>query len=311
MRDTVVVSVPSEQLLEALQDTQGVELLIWDMSGEAPRQDIDIVVPPYLDGNSPLSRLAGMNTQLVQWQSIGFDGVTGFLPEGVRFANATTVHETATAELAVGITIAAQRGFGEAVRNQLTGTWHNTTRPGVADKRVLLVGYGGVSKAIEARLLPFEAEITRVASSARDEVNPAGDTVHVHAIGELSDLVANSDIVIIGLPLTDSTRGLFNAELLSRMPDDSLLVNVGRGGIVDTDALVAELQSGRIRAALDVVDPEPLPQHHPLWKCENAIITPHNGGDSEAMHPRVVRLIKRQIEHLKRGEPFENVVLGG
>src|SRR5690606_9621344 len=239
MRDKVVVSVPSEQLLKALEGVEGVELLLWDMSGEASRPDIDIVVPPYLDGNGPLARLAGMNTELVQWQSIGYDGVQGYLPEGVRFANAATVHETATAELAVGITIAAQRGFGEAVRNQLTGTWFNTTRPGVADKRVLLVGYGGVSKAIEARLSPFEADITRGASSARDEVNPARDTVHVHAIEELGTLVSQSDIVISALPLTEHTRGLFDAELLARMPDDSLLVNVGRGGIVDTDALVA------------------------------------------------------------------------
>lgn len=311
MSHTIVVSVPDEQLLASLTGTEGAEFLIWDMKGEAPRNDIDIVVPPYWDGHDPLTQLEGMQVQLVQWQSIGYNGVDKVLPKGLPFANATTVHETATAELAVGITIAAQRGFGEAVRNQLTGTWFNTTRPGLADKRVLLVGYGGVSKAIESRLAPFEVIMTRVASSTRTERNEAGDEVQVHAITELETLIAETDIVIIGLPLTDATHRLFGADLLAKLPDDALIVNVGRGAIVDTDALVAELQSGRIRAALDVVDPEPLPASHPLWACENAFITPHNGGDSEAMLPRVVALIKRQIAHLQRGETPENLVLGG
>ena len=310
MNATVVVSVPDEDLLRSLEGTEGVELLLWDMRGKAPRADIDLVVPPYLDGNDPLARLEGMNVRLVQWQSIGFNGVDEVLPAGIPFANAATVHETATAEIAVGLAIAGQRAFGEAVRHQLTGTWYNTTRPGLADRRVLLLGYGGVSKAIEARLTPFEVEITRVASSARKEQNLAGETVHVHGIDELETLVPEADIIIIGLPLTDATHHLFDAAMLGRMQDDALLVNVGRGAIVDTDALVAELQAGRLRAALDVVDPEPLPQGHPLWACENAFITPHNGGDSEAMHPRIVRLIKRQIAHLLAGETPENLVLG-
>ncbi|WP_217133543.1 2-hydroxyacid dehydrogenase [Leucobacter chinensis] len=309
MNTTIVVSVPDERLLASLEDAEGVECLLWDMSGEAPRNDIDLVVPPYWDGVRPLARLEGMNVQLVQWQSIGFDGVANALPAGMRLANATSVHETATAELAVGITIAAQRGFAEAVHNQTKGLWHNETRRGLADKRVLLLGYGGVSKAIEARLLPFEVDITRVASRARTEQLPGGETVSVHGIDELDALLPEADIVMIGLPLSDATRGLFGRERLALMRDDALLVNVGRGPIVVTDDLVAELQTGRIRAALDVVDPEPLPEGHPLWACENAFITPHNGGDSQAMHPRIVRLIKRQVEHLRAGETPENIVL--
>lgn len=310
MSTTIVVSVPDEQLLKSLEGTEGAEIVLWSMEGDAPRTDIDLVVPPYWNGVSPLARLEGLPVSLVQWQSIGFDAVADVLPKGVRLANAATVHETATAELAVGITIAAQRAFGEAVRNQLEGRWHNITRTGLADKRVLLLGYGGVSKAIEARLLPFEVELTRVASRARHEAGPGGEDVFVHGIDELDTLLPSADIVIIGMPLTEHTRGLFDAATLARMPDDSLLVNVGRGPIVNTDALVDELQRGRLRAALDVVDPEPLPKDHPLWRCENAFITPHNGGDSHAMHPRIVSLIKRQIGHLQRGETPENIVLG-
>lgn len=309
MSSPIVVSVPDQQLREALHGTPNAEIVMWDMEGAPPRPSIDLVVAPYMDGPGILANIDRVTTQLVQWQSIGFDGVKEVIPAGVRFANAATVHETATAELAVGITIAAQRDFGGAVRNQLRGVWENDTRRGLADSRVLLVGYGGVSKAIEARLAPFEVEITRVASSARTESNLAGESVSVHAIDDLAELVAVADIVMIGLPLTDSTRQLFDAQLLARMRDDALLVNVGRGGIVDTDALVAELTSGRLRAALDVVDPEPLPSDHPLWQLDNVFITPHNGGDSAAMLPRVVKLITRQIEHLAAGRDPENVVL--
>ena len=307
-----MVSVPDERLFASLEGIEGVELLLWDMRDEAPQRNIDIVVPPYLLGpgaQQTLTRLTGMDVQLVQWQSIGYNGIEKVLPKGMRLANATTVHETATAELTVGLAIAAQRGFGEAVRGQLTGTWHNVTRPGLADKRVLLLGYGGVGQAIESRLVPFEVDITRIASRARTETNLAGETVSVHGIDELETLIPSADIVIIGLPLTDSTRHLFDQSMLARMADDALLINIGRGPIVDTDALVQELQAGRIRAALDVVDPEPLPADHPLWACENAFITPHNGGDSEAMHPRVVALITRQIEHLRNGEQLENIVI--
>lgn len=308
MSEPIVVSVPTTELLAALEGTPDAEFLLWDMSANAPRDDIDIVVTTYLDGPEPLARLVNLNPKLVQWQSIGFDRVADYLPEGIPFANATSVHETATGEIALGLTIAAQRGFGDAVRNQQRGIWDNISRPGLADKRVLLLGYGGVSKAIEARLLPFEVDITRVASRARDEVSTNGETVHVHGIDELDALLPEADIVMIGLPLTDDTVKLFDADRLALMQDDALLVNVGRGKIVDTDALLAELECGRIRAALDVIDPEPLPKDHPIWACENLLITPHNGGDTDALLPRMVRLIQRQIAHLKTGEDFENIV---
>lgn len=306
-----MVSVPDEQLQDALAGVPDLDCVVWDLQGTPPRDAFDIVVAPYLHGNEPLRNLEGVSVRLVQWQSIGFDGVPEVLPEGIALANASTVHETATAEIAVGLAIAGQRGFGDAVRNQMQGVWDNQTQPGLADQRVLLLGYGGVSKAIDARLAPFEVEVTRVASRARGELHPAGNTVHVHGVAELERLLPNTDIVIVGLPLTDSTHHLLNEHTLSLLPDGALLVNVGRGPIVDTDALVSELASGRLRAALDVVDPEPLPADHPLWKCENLFITPHNGGDTHALHPRMVRLIRRQIERMRDGEKPENIVIPG
>lgn len=305
-----VLSIPNDPgLSEALGDIPGVEKVLWDLDGPAPRDEFDIVVPPYWGGTKPLARLEGVSVKLVQFQSIGYDGVTKYLPEGLPFANAATVHETSTAELALALTLAAQRGVAEFVREGLEHQWNLRTFPSLADRRVLLLGYGGVCKAIEARLSGFEvASITRVARSAREEQNLAGETVQVHALSELPTLLPEADIVLIGVPGSPETTGLMNAETLALLPDGALVVNVGRGPVIDTDALVAELQTGRLRAALDVTKPEPLPEDHVLWTLPNAVITPHAGGDSTAMQPRMVALIRRQIEHLRAGETPENLI---
>lgn len=306
----LVVSLPAEGLREPLGEVTGVEFVEWDLTGPAPRDHIDIVVPPYWGGNRQLAALAGVEARLVQWQSIGYNGITKYLPEGVPLANAATVHEASTAELALALTLAAQRGIPEFVRAGDERRWELRSFPSLADRRVLLVGYGGVSKAIEARLAGFEVEITRLARTARDEQNLAGETVPVLGFDQLSDALAAAEIVMLGVPLTDDTRGLIGAAELAAMPDGALLVNVARGPVVDTDALVAELQAGRLRAALDVTDPEPLPADHPLWTCPGTLISPHVGGDSTAMLPRMVALIRRQIEHLRAGEAPENLVIG-
>mgnify|MGYP000969064850 CR=1 FL=1 len=307
-----VVSLPNDEgLAEAVGEVTGVEFVTWNLDGPPPRERIDIVVPPYWGGRKRLAQLAQVETRLVQWQSIGFDGVDRFLPAGTKLANATSVHETSTAELAVGLAIASQRGLADFVRDGLTGTWNLRTFPSLADRRVLIVGYGGVGKAVDARLSGFEARVTRIARTARTERNLAGNEVEVAGFEGLREALAEAEIVILTVPLTDETRGMIDAGALAAMPDGALLINVARGGVVVTDALVAELQSGRLRAALDVTDPEPLPSDHPIWQCPNALITPHAGGDSTAMLPRMAALIQRQIDHLRKGEAPENLVLGG
>ncbi|MCA0379580.1 MAG: 2-hydroxyacid dehydrogenase [Actinobacteria bacterium] len=307
-----VVSLPNDEgLAEAVGEVTGVEFVTWNLDGPPPRERIDIVVPPYWGGRKRLAQLAQVETRLVQWQSIGFDGVDRFLPAGTKLANATSVHETSTAELAVGLAIASQRGLADFVRDGLTGTWNLRTFPSLADRRVLIVGYGGVGKAVDARLSGFEARVTRIARTARTEPGLAGNEVEVAGFEGLREALAEAEIVILTVPLTDETRGMIDAGALAAMPDGALLINVARGGVVVTDALVAELQSGRLRAALDVTDPEPLPSDHPIWQCPNALITPHAGGDSTAMLPRMAALIQRQIDHLRKGEAPENLVLGG
>ena len=306
MTRKITVSLPDAALREYLQPHPDVAVLEWDFAGEPPRPRIDIVVPPYMGGPQVLQHLEAVDTALVQSQSIGYDGVADFLPSGRVFANAAGVHETSTAELALALILASQREFPRLLKNQREGRWDARPTASLADRRVLIVGYGGVGKAIEDRLLPFETSVTRVASRERtDERGP------VHGIAELHALLPEHDIVVVGVPLSDSTRHLVDDAFLAAMPDGALLVNVARGPVADTDALVRHTATGRIRAALDVTDPEPLPQDHPLWRTPGVIISPHVGGASSAMRPRMGRLLQQQIDLMRAGEPPVNVVLNG
>lgn len=305
MSSPLVVSVPQEYLAAALRTLNPpVDVVMWDLTAPAPRERIDVVVPDYLAPKSRLANLAGVGARLVQSQSIGYDGVAQMLPPGTVYANAASVHETSTAELAVALILASQRGLPDFVRAAEQGTWSFAFHESLADRTVLLLGYGGVGRAIEARLLPFEVDFVRVARSARR----AGD-VDVHAWTELPALLPRADVVVVSLPLNEETTHLVDAEFLSLMGDHSLLVNVGRGPLVDTDALLEEATSARLRFALDVVEPEPLPEHHPLFALSNVLISPHVGGATNAMYPRIIKLIVAQVQRLQRGEEPVNVVL--
>lgn len=300
----MIITVPDTELRDALGDIPGVDVVVWPMDAAAPHADLDIVVPPYMQQSDALPRLAGVKVGLVQGQSIGYEGVAEMLPAGTSYANAAGVHETSTAELAVALALASQRQLPTFIRAQADGQWTSLFGPSLADRRVMLLGYGGVGKAIAARLAPFEVEIVPVASRARDE-----DGVHIHSASELPELLPQSDVVIISLPGGAATAHIVDDVFLSALPDDALLVNVGRGSLVDTDALVDHLQRGRLRAALDVTDPEPLPPQHPLWRLDNVIITPHVGGVTTAMKPRIVHLIRTQIDLMRAGDAPLNVVV--
>jgi phosphoglycerate dehydrogenase-like enzyme len=263
--------------------------------------DVAFYVPPYQVGSvgHVLSRMPGL--QVVQTMTAGVDNVRTDVPPGVTLCNGRGIHDSSTAELALTLTLSSLRGIPEFVRAQDRREWRGRWRPALADRRVLLVGYGAIGEAIEARLRPFEVEVVRVARRGRDGVQP---------IGALARLLPDVDVVILIVPLTEETRGLVDTDFLARMKDGALLVNVARGPVVDTDALVAELRSGRIRAALDVTDPEPLPAEHPLWDAPNLLVTPHVGGASSAMWPRAHRLVRDQLHRFASGEPLANVMTG-
>jgi phosphoglycerate dehydrogenase-like enzyme len=264
--------------------------------------EVAFYVPPYQMGSQAGAALAQMTSlRVVQTLTAGVDNVRGRIPSGVTLCNGRGIHDTSTAELALALTLAGLRGLPRFVRQQDAHEWRSRFEDSLADKRVLLVGYGAIGSAIEARLRPFECEVVPVARRARDGV---------HAIEELPDLLPTADVVVLIVPLTAATRGLVDAAFLDRLGDGALLVNVARGAVVVTDDLVGALAGGRIRAALDVTDPEPLPSDHPLWAAPNVLITPHVGGASSAMWPRAYRLVRRQLERFVAGEPLANVMTG-
>lgn len=308
--DPLVVSVPEPEYAEALADVDGVEAIVWDM--EAPHArgpEIRLAVLPYMTRLRLTDVTPGLDSlEVLQLQSAGFEHFVDDLPAGVTLCNAAGVHDASTAELALTLTLASIRDIPEFVASQAHSRWEPLRlRSALADRRVLVVGYGQIGRAIARRFAPFEVTLTAVASRARE-----GDDLvsHVHGIDELPDLLPEHDVVVVIVPLTDATRGLFDGPMLGRMPDGALLVNVARGAVVDTDALVAECSTGRIRAAVDVTEPEPLPQDHPLWTTPGVLVTPHVGGATEAMRPRAIALVRRQVERLASGGPVVNAVAG-
>jgi phosphoglycerate dehydrogenase-like enzyme len=283
---------------------EGIEFIDWDMTGPAPVDAIDIVIPPYMSGTASLAQLASVKTRLVQSLSLGFDGVEKVLPPGHVFANAVSVHETSTAELTLALILASQRGIPDFVRAAAEGRWAPKLLPSLADHTVLLIGYGGVGKAIEARLLPFEVSLVRVARTARSDERGV-----IYGIESVSGLLPEADVVVIAVPLSDETTHLVDDEFLALMHDHSLLVNIARGKVADTEALLTHARSGRLRLALDVTDPEPLPNGHPFFGLANVLISPHVGGATTAMQPRVVNLLTEQFSRMRQGDTPLNVVL--
>jgi phosphoglycerate dehydrogenase-like enzyme len=264
--------------------------------------EVAFYVPPYNMGpriGDVLPRMTSL--QVIQTLSAGVDNLRGEVPPGVTLCNGRGIHDASTAELTLTLTLAALRGLPRFVRQQGAREWRGGFEESLADKRVLLVGYGAIGAAIEARLRPFECEVVPIARRAREGV---------HAIDELPELLPAADVVILVVPLTAETRGLVDADFLARMKPGALLVNVARGPVVVTGDLLAALDSGRIRAALDVTDPEPLPADHPLWGAPNVLISPHVGGASSAMWPRARRLVRQQLTRFAAGEPLANVMTG-
>ncbi|GAA3217814.1 2-hydroxyacid dehydrogenase [Streptomyces sp. XM83C] len=309
MTADVWLPIPAEEI-EGLPE--GPNYRFWNGEDDFPADPADCAyyVVPYMKpadvGQRPLPQMTAV--EVVQTLSAGTDHVEPglrHLKPGVRLCNARGVHEASTAELTLALILASLRGIPDFVRAQDRGAWLGGFRPALADRTVLIVGYGSIGAAIEDRLAPFElARVVRVARSARTTARGP-----VHPLTELPALLPEADVVVLSTPLTDTTRGLVDGAFLARMKDGALLVNVARGPVVDTKALLAELDSGRITAALDVTDPEPLPADHPLWRAPGVLISPHVGGPTSAFLPRAKRLLADQLTRFVNREPLRNVIL--
>ena len=252
----------------------------------------------------------------------GVDWLLKIVPAEITVCDAQGVHNVATAEWVVTAILASLKYFPFYAGLQAAGNWkrrreadaHYRSLFGIqkpfqppvlgeelAGKTILIVGYGSIGRSIEDRLTPFGVKFLRVARGRRDGVEP---------ISELKNLLPLADVVVLIVPLTAETTGMIAAEELALMKPGALLVNAARGPVVVAGDLLAALHSGRIRAAVDVTDPEPLPESDPLWKAPNLLLTPHVGGSSPLFLPRSLAFAAQQAERFASGEPLLNVVTG-
>lgn len=261
---------------------------------------VEFYVPRYMGGPAAIAMIPDMNSlKIIQSPNAGVDDVLKIRPDGVTLCNAAGVHDASTAELAIALAITSRRGFAAFAADQAEGRWTHVRMPSLADSNVAIVGYGNIGKMIGTMLENFEVSVTAFSRSGKD-----GALTFDH----FDRLLPTFDVIILIVPLNDQTRHLMNAQRLAAMKNGAALINVARGAVVDTQALIAELNSERITAGLDVTDPEPLPVGHPLWSAQNVIITPHVGGDSEAFTPRGRKLVEEQLARYASGAPLLHIV---
>lgn len=261
---------------------------------------IEFYVPRYMGGPAAIAMIPEMkNLRVIQSPNAGVDDVLKIRPAGVTLCNAAGVHDASTAELAVALSIASRRGFAAFARDQVDQRWGHERNSSLTDSNIAIVGYGNIGKTIARMLANFEVTITAFSKSGKDGAL---------TLDNFDRLLPTFDVIILIVPLNDQTHHLMNARRLATMKDGAALINVARGPVVDTEALIAELNSGRITAGLDVTDPEPLPSGHRLWSAKNVIITPHVGGDSAAFIPRGRKLVEEQIARFASGQPLLHIV---
>jgi phosphoglycerate dehydrogenase-like enzyme len=302
--DTVVVclpDIPERHHIGELPANVDVRLVPPEPEPVPDLAEVDLLVP-YMRIRAPLFELlAGPPGRLrvIQTLSAGVDWLVGRVPEHVMVCNARGVFDAPLAEWVVGAILAMQRGLIQARDAQARHEWEAIEPPELSGRRVVILGLGSIGTAIADRLRPFGVELIGVGRTARDGVR---------GVAELDVVLPDAEILVNILPLTSATTGLLDARRLGLLPDGALVVNAGRGPTIETAALVDELRAGRIRAALDVTDPEPLPHDHPLWGLPNVLITPHIGGDTPASTIRTFELAGDQIRRFAAGEPLINEV---
>jgi phosphoglycerate dehydrogenase-like enzyme len=303
---TVTASVPTPDAVDHVGDLPpDIELLVWDGIGEPPTgaERIEFFVGRYDAPPPPGAALADLPAlRVVQLVSAGVEPWLGIVPAGVRLCNGRGVHGASTAELAVAGMLAILRRLPQFEESRKAHRWDRAFASGLAGQRLLMIGAGDIGNRIAGIARILDAETTFVARTPRPGVR---------TLDELPALLPDHQVVAIAVPHTAQTHHLVDAAFLAAMPDDALLVNVARGSIVDTDALLAELTARRLHAFLDVTDPEPLPGDHPLWDAPNLLLTPHVGGGTQGWQRRAYSLVRDQLLRFAAGEPLENEVLHG
>lgn len=306
MNSPVIVAVADPQLRTALAATPGVDPALrfvdvaLDQPVSAEARNAQALVPGFLATEEATTLMEQLpRLRLLQLMSAGAEVWVGRMPPEVVLCTARGAHGGSTAEWAVGALLAVLHDFPGFTRSQERGVWDRRFTDELAGKRVLVLGAGDLGTQVARRLTAFDATVTMAARTARDGVI---------AIEEVPEVLGEHDVVVLMIPLTPETKNLVDAAFLAAMPDGAVLVNAARGAIVDTEALVAELGAGRLRAALDVTEPEPLPQGHPLWTAPNLFITPHIAGAVPDAASRARAVAVAQLGRLARGEDLQNIV---
>ncbi|HSP38503.1 MAG TPA: NAD(P)-dependent oxidoreductase [Frankiaceae bacterium] len=300
---TLIVLVREEPNapVELLYEVDGIRVVSYAGAEKLPEEAAEaealVVGSGHIDEQVAVMRQLP-KLRLVQTLSAGVEQWEGRLPGGVQLSNARGAHGGATAEWAITALLAVYREIPGFAESQQAGSWNQHVTDTLDGKRLLVLGAGDLAVEFRRRAEPFGATVEVVARRAR-----AG----VHGMDELAELLPEADAVVVMLPLTDHTRGMIDSENLARMADGTVLVNAGRGPLVDTDALLAELRSGRLRAALDVTDPEPLPEGHPLWSAPGLLLTPHVAGSTFGFERRAWTVAAAQLAQLAADEEPVNL----
>jgi phosphoglycerate dehydrogenase-like enzyme len=301
----MLIWVPTAEVAAGLDGLAGADVEVVEPDGAplpASAERVEFYVPPFFPGAAGIAAMRQMpRLAVVQTLTAGVDRLLGDLPAGVTLCNARGVHDASTAEWVVAAILAALREFPLFAREQAAQRWSYHFTDCLAGKTVLIVGHGSIGAAVERRLAGFEVEVVRVARTARPGVATVSD---------LPGLLPGADVVVLLAPVTPETIGMADAAFLSRMRDGALLVNAARGSLLNTDALLGELRRGRLRAALDVTDPEPLPAGHPLWTLPGVFITPHEAASTPVSVAQMISHVREQAERFLNGAPLLNVISG-
>ncbi|CAA9367206.1 MAG: D-3-phosphoglycerate dehydrogenase [uncultured Nocardioidaceae bacterium] len=284
------------------------EIVAWDGEPPVPAHvtDVTVWVPSYpggVDDGTVTDSLRGLpRLRVLQLLSAGVEPWPRLVPSGVTLCSGRSIHGASTAELAVAGLLAVLRDLPLYLRQQQHRDWTPHQPRTVAGRRVLVLGAGDIGQRVAAALGALDAEVLLVARRSRPGVL---------TLEQVPEILPTVDAVVVTLPHTDETAGLVDRSFLAALADGAVVVNVARGAVVDTSALTAEVSAGRLRAALDVTDPEPLPTEHPLWGLSGVLLTPHVGGGATGWELRARRLLTEQLTRLRDGAELLNVVTHG
>ncbi|MET0461415.1 MAG: NAD(P)-dependent oxidoreductase [Ilumatobacteraceae bacterium] len=299
----LVVLVPNADGVQALADDPLIRAVRYEL-GRPPGPEhlgASAIVVGYGRAEETAAFMAGLpSLELVQTLNAGFEQWLGRVPTGVAISNARGAHGRSTAEWVVAVLLAHLRDLGAFAAAQAEGRWDARFVGTLDGAQVAVLGAGDIAGHVRAMLEPFNAHVTLVGRTARDDILDVDGYRLIHG---------QQDVIVLALPVSDDTVRMVDRGFLEAMKDGAIIVNAGRGALVDTDALIAATADGRIHALVDVTDPEPLPAGHPMWSAPGITITPHVAGATTGLWDRAWQVAAAQLGAYARGERPENLVV--